>query len=241
MPTMVEKRKTTKKTTASKRTKKLVTTLSETQLETLPTQQPLADNTSKQRLSLLLKPIVFVPLIIIIIGLLLYYLRGILVVAVVNGQPISRMDFDHQMEMQVGDQVLNTLIAKTLLEQEANKRHIMVSQDEINKAVKQTQDSLKKQGQTLDQYLTSQSITRSDFLEGLRIKLLVEKMFGKDITVSDNEVNTYIDENKNSIPATMDPKVVRSQVKNQLIQQKLTAKVQETLRNLQKSAKIEKL
>jgi len=239
---MVAKKKTTKKITTSKNTKKVAATPIEKQPETMPMQQTSIENASKYSgFSFFRKPSVFIPLIVIIIGVLLYYVRGFLVVAVVNGQPISRMDFDHQMELQVGDQVLSTLIAKALLEQEANRRHIGITPDEMNKAIAQTQDSLKKQGQTLDQYFASQNITKNDFIEGLKIKLLVDKLFSKNITVSDKEIDTYLDENKNSIPSTIDPNVLRTQVKEQLRQQKLRAKVQETLRNLQKSAKIERL
>ncbi len=68
---------------------------------------------------------------ILLVAALLYYFRSIFVVATVNGQPVSRIEFNSQIEKYAGKQILNLLITDKLIQQEADKRHIKVSGKEI--------------------------------------------------------------------------------------------------------------
>src|SRR6185437_15716292 len=63
-------------------------------------------------------------IIIILLGAAIYYFRGLFVAAVVNGQPISRLEVVQQAEKQSGKQTLDTLVRDALIEQEANKEGI---------------------------------------------------------------------------------------------------------------------
>src|SRR5690349_4974212 len=65
--------------------------------------------------------------VIIALGALLYYARGVFVAAVVNGQPISRLSVVREAEKQSGKQSLETIIRNTLVEQEAKKLNVTVS------------------------------------------------------------------------------------------------------------------
>ena len=64
---------------------------------------------------------------------------------------------------------------------------------------------------------------------------------GKNIKVTDQEITKYMEENKESLPETVEATeaaALKVSIKNQLQQQKLSEKVQEWLANLQKNAKI---
>ena len=61
------------------------------------------------------------------------------------------------------------------------------------------------------------------------------------ITVSAKEIDQYIEQNKESIPEDADMKLIRSQIENQLKQEKTTTKSQEFIASLEKKAKIVRL
>jgi hypothetical protein len=62
-------------------------------------------------------------------------------------------------------------------------------------------------------------------------------MVGKNIKVSDKEVNDYITQNKSSLP-NADAATLKKEAKAQLLQQKTNAAVQTWLANIQKQANI---
>jgi len=191
------------------------------------------------KLSLKIKqPKVFVPLIIIILVVLTFLLKGLFVAALVNGQPIARLTLIAELEKQGGKQTLSSLVNQTLILQEAKKKNINVSQEEIGKSAKQIEDSLKKQGQNLDTALAVQGMTRQDFLMQLKLRSLVEKLLADQIKVTDKEIVDYIEKNKDTLPTNLKEDEIKKGVKEQLKQQKLASKSQEWLIGLQKSAKI---
>src|SRR3989344_199431 len=74
--------------------------------------------------------------LIIILGVLAlgglgYYYKGLIVAATVNGAPISRLSIIRQLEKTSAKQVLDEMINKKLIESEAAKKGITVSNDEI--------------------------------------------------------------------------------------------------------------
>lgn len=185
------------------------------------------------------QPKFFIPLIIIILAIAAFYLKGFFIAALVNGEPITRLSLISQMEKKDGKQMLSTLVTQTLISQEAKKRKIDVSQQEIDADIKRIETGLTSQGQTLDQAMLAQGITREDLIKDIKIQKLVEKMFAKDIKVADSEVTDYIDKNQSSIPTNLTPDDVKKQVRQQLEQQKLSTVFQAWLDSAQKNAKIQ--
>lgn len=216
--------------------KKISSTKKKGNLET----EKFENKDSNQRIfQLLKKPKVFLPLIIIVVGLVLFYARSLFIVAIVNGQPISRISVIGELEKRDGKQTVNSLITQTLILQEAKKRNIDVSAAEIKDMTKQLEDSLKKQGQNLDTALSLQGMTRNDLETQLRIRKLVEKMLAKDVKVTDKEVNDYVEKNKATIPENLKPDEATKAARQQLEQQKLSAKAQSFIQDLQSKAKIQ--
>jgi foldase protein PrsA len=177
-------------------------------------------------------------LVIIIAGVLIYFFKGLFVVAIVNGQPITRLQLIQQMEKQAGKATLESLITKSLILQEMKKKNVSVTKDEINSEVKKIEDTLKAQGRTLDDALAQQGIKRSDLAEQVEIQKMVEKLFTKESAVKESEIDKYIEENKDAIPQGEDEKSLRNTVKEQLRQQKLSSEFQKWLTNIKNKAQI---
>ena len=168
----------------------------------------------------------------------LYFFRGLFVAAVVNGQPVSRLAIVKEAEKQSGKQALDNLVRNTLIEQEAQKQKVTVSEKEIDAEVKKVEDSLSKQGQKLDQVLSMQGMTREDLRKLIRLDALVGKMVGKDIKVTDKEVDEYMEKNKELLPQNEDQAKLRESVREQIKQQKLNEQVRTWLSDLQNKAKV---
>lgn len=168
----------------------------------------------------------------------MYLLRGMFVAATVNGQPISRIAVIRELERQGGKQALNSIVTKNLILQEAKKQNVTVNQEEIDKELKRIEDNIKRQGQTLDQALTLQGMTRESLQDQIRLQKMIEKIVGKDIKVTDKEVDDYIAKNQDALPQDQEGKVLGAQIKQQLQQQKLNEKVNTWIESLRKNAKI---
>lgn len=181
---------------------------------------------------------IFLLIIAILIFSALYYFRGLLIAATINGQPISRLSLISELEKQSGKQVLNTLVTKTLIIQEAKNQNINIDKNEVDAEIKKIEENLTKQGQKLDQVLLMQGMTKESLVEQITLQKMVEKMAGKDIQVTDKEINDYLEQNKNSIPEGKKPEEMKEEVRQQLIQQKTSDKFQTWLEELQKKAKI---
>jgi parvulin-like peptidyl-prolyl isomerase len=175
---------------------------------------------------------------ILLLGAALYYFRGLFVAAVVNGQPISRLEVVRQTEQQAGKQTLDTLVRNALIEQKAKEQGVSVTDQEINDEIKKLQDNLSKQGQNLDQVLQAQGMSQDDLKKLIRLDKLVQKMVGKDVAVSDDEINAYIEQNREALPQDVEEAELKTQVTEQLKQQKTNEKVRTWLADLQKEANV---
>ncbi len=184
------------------------------------------------------EPKIFIPLTIVVLAVLAFFLKGLFVAALVNGQPITRLEVIKELEKQGGKQTLSSLVNQILIFQEAKKKGIEVSQPEIDAQAKIIEEDLKKQGQNLDSALLMQGLTKEDFLMQLKIRGLVEKLLADQIKVTDKEVADYIEANKETLPTDLNEEETKKGVMQQLIQQKLAGKSQEWITAIQKNAKI---
>ncbi|OIP57299.1 MAG: hypothetical protein COX79_00940 [Candidatus Levybacteria bacterium CG_4_10_14_0_2_um_filter_36_16] len=183
------------------------------------------------------KQIIIGLLAVIVIGLI-YYFKGVFVVATVNGTPITSLSFYQELQKADGKKTLNNIISKMLVMQEAQKRNLKVADSEVKSEIKKIEETVTKQGQKLDTLLVSQGMTRADLEERIRLQKLVDKMISKDVNITDAEINDFISKNQASIPEGSNPADTKEQVKQQLKQQKYDSQFQKLLDDLQKKAKI---
>jgi len=175
--------------------------------------------------------------VLVILGVL-YFFRSFFIVALVNGKPISRLGFDRALEKQGGQQVLNNTVTEILINQEAKKQNVIATQADLDQKFTEIDNQLKAQGQTLDAALTANGETRADFDSQMKTQIVLEKMLGKDITVTDEEINTYFTTNKTTFATDATLASEAATIKSTLLQQKLSEKLQPWLTDLQAKAKI---
>ncbi|OGK61589.1 hypothetical protein A3G67_01340 [Candidatus Roizmanbacteria bacterium RIFCSPLOWO2_12_FULL_40_12] len=177
-------------------------------------------------------------LLIIAIFTVLYLIKGWFVAAVVNGDPISRKAVIKELEREQGKGALDWLITKKLILQEARKRNIVVTQKEVDEEIAKMEKALAPQGQSFDQALALQGLSRESLKDRIKLSKIIEKIFSKDVVVTEKEVEDFIEKNRESIPAETDIEKVKPAIREQLRSQKVDQKGNEWIKKLTKDAKV---
>lgn len=181
-----------------------------------------------------------IALIIVLAGIIvggIFYLRSMLVAAVVDGTPISRFSVIRQLEKQGGRGVLDSLIAENLIRQEAAKKGITISDDEVNQDIKAIEAGIVAQGGTLAAALAQRGLTEEDVWNNIRIQKMVEKLLADKVKVTQDDINKFIADNKVAIPKGQEAQI-KVQVENQLRNQKLSQEAQLWIAALRAKASI---
>jgi foldase protein PrsA len=176
--------------------------------------------------------------VLIILGALAYVYKGLFIAATIDGSPISRLTIIKKLEKASGKSLLESLIVEKLIQNEANAKKIVVSNDEIDAEFKKIEGQVSMQGGTLDEALSKQGMTRNDLKKQIILNKEIEKLLGDKINVTDEEIGQYIKDNKISIPNGQEA-AIRDQIKDGLRNQKLNAQAQSLIAQLKSKAKIQ--
>lgn len=162
-----------------------------------------------------------------------------LVVAWVNNKPITRFEYYSQLDKKNGAEIKDQLIRERLVADEAAKRGVKVGQGEADARAKQIED---QQGgaEQLNQRLQLSGLTRDDFVELVKQQVIIEKMFGQGINVTDEDVTKFIEDNKEQMPEVIDDKV-KGQVREEIKQQKINEGYSKWLDEAMKSKSVIKV
>jgi hypothetical protein len=168
----------------------------------------------------------------------LFIFRSLFVVAVVNNYPISRFSVIRELEKQGGSQVLDSIISERLIMQEAAKKNVKVSKEDVDKELQVIENNLKSQGTDLETALSIQGQTKEDLNKAISLKLLIEKTLADRIVVDATEIKTYFDNNKATLYKDKLLSQVEAEIKSQLEQQKLSSEYQKWIAEIKAKAKI---
>lgn len=179
-------------------------------------------------------------LVVALIGIILLLVTAgkYLVIAWVDGKPVTRFEEYQTLEQRYGKDIREQLIVEKLILSEAAKRGIKVSDQDINNEIKKIEG---EQGgkESLNQILTSQGISQEEFRKLVRLQILRQKMFGGNVTVAEEEIDKYIQDNNQLTAQSEDASAtakLREDVRQQLLAQKVNTAFSDWLKqNLQSS------
>jgi foldase protein PrsA len=123
-------------------------------------------------------------------------------VAKFNGESISKDELYDKMVEQYGSATVDQIISDKIVAAEAKKQKITVSDSVVNKEI----DKLKAQyggDNAFNQALESNNTTLTTVKNDLKNYLILKKLMEPDIKITDEEMKTYFNENKDSF-ATVD-------------------------------------
>lgn len=178
-------------------------------------------------------------LVILVIAVLGWKFKGQFIAATVNGQPISRMELNSQLEKKFGAQVLDNLVNERLIMGAARQKGIFVTASEIDNKVKEIETRLAGKI-TLDDALKAQGLTKEDFKRQIEIQVSIDKLFEKESTVPSKEIDDYISKNSQAFKTATDQAQVKSQVNDILKQQKVSEVFDTWFADIKKNAKVNK-
>ncbi|MFA6533399.1 MAG: SurA N-terminal domain-containing protein [Patescibacteria group bacterium] len=179
-------------------------------------------------------------LVVLVVVGLIYFIGKTFIAASANGQLISRISVIKVLEKQGGKTTLDTIILKALINQEAKKRKINISESEMNAEIAKIESNVTSQGTTLDALLLQQGMTKKDLTDEVKVQLLVTKMAGSNISITDKEIDDYLTSQKEQSAGSTQPtpELTRDQAKEAIKQQKLQEKIQTFVADLKAKAKI---
>jgi hypothetical protein len=189
-----------------------------------------------QKINLVPVAVLLVAAFILVGGFL--FLRKNLIVASINGQPLTRFEVIKLLEKQSGKQTVDSLVSKVLVQQEANRQKIVIEAEKISEEIKKIEDQLKGQGSDLESVLSMQGMTRAELEEQISLRLILERLMADKTKVTEKEVNDYIEANRANFPETLKGAELKKTVREQLAGQKLSTEAQKLLEKLKEAANI---
>lgn len=184
------------------------------------------------------KKITTIAVVFLGIFILVFAVFKFLIAATVNNIPITRFEVIRLLEREGGQQALDNLITRQLVLQEARKKNLSLSQEEIDAKLNELNSYLAEQGTTLDDALSFQNQTKEELIEDIKIQGLVEKILEEELKVSDEEVQKYFEENRDFFAEDAKFEEISGQISSQLKNDKLSQKFQEWLDKVRSESSI---
>lgn len=118
-------------------------------------------------------------------------------VASVGDTKITKDALYEKMVASSGPATLDVLISNEVVNQEADKAGVKVTQEELHAEMAVYEESYGGT-EALEQALAASGMAIADLKEEMEIYLKVEKIVGPDIEVNDEQIKTYFEENKDT-------------------------------------------
>src|SRR5699024_4553159 len=138
----------------------------------------------------------------IILGLILVLALGITacsndkeIVAKVNDDEITKDELYDLLVEQNGAQVLEGLIAEKIVDAEAKKEDIEVTDEEIEEEIEKIKEESGGEA-GFEQLLQYYGYDQEEFEENIATNIKIKKLVGDDISVSEEEMEAYFEQNK---------------------------------------------
>lgn len=178
------------------------------------------------------------PIIILLIALALWFLKDQVIVAMVNGKPITRFQVIKELEKQGASQVLDSLVTMELVKQVIDKSAIEIDEEAVQQQITEIEENLSAQGQNLDDILVTQNLTRADVEKDIKLNLQLDKILADKIRVSEEEVLEYFETNKEFLGEDANFEEMKADIEAQVIQEKRATAQQEWLETVRGEANI---
>jgi hypothetical protein len=164
--------------------------------------------------------------------------------AVVNGETVPRDLLVRRMMQSYGEDTVERLVGEVLVLQEGRKNNITVTRAEIDEQIADIEKQIAPE--KLEDALTQRRLTRADLEQQIIIQLTAEKILGKDIQISDQQIEEYFRENgsvlaeakgKTAAELTLDE--VRDEIREQIFVREVSSRYNSWLEELRNNSQIQ--
>lgn len=162
--------------------------------------------------------------------------KGWFLAAVVDGKPVFRWELNRVLTSRFGQQTLEGMISETLIAGAAQDAGVTVSPEDVEAKQQEIVASLGG-GVSVEDLLKYQGMTKADFDSQVKLQLTVQKILGKDIVISENDVDAFIATNRATLVSTQ-PAELRNEARQAILDQKIGEKLQPWFEALKEKAQI---
>lgn len=180
--------------------------------------------------------IILLSLGVILLVVLFFLKRDWFIAATVNGNVVSNIELQQRLNEEYRSQALDQLVNEKIIFQAARERGVSVSADEVDQKVAELETRFGGV-ENLDNLLQQQGSTRESLRKQLEAQLSLEKMYASEATVSAEEVDQYIKDNKALLTST-DSDQIRAEAEKNLKEQKLFSLFSQKFQELKDAAKV---
>ncbi len=182
---------------------------------------------------------------IIVLGGLVYLISKYAIIGWVDNKPITKFQLYSNLEKRYGNDTREQLIVEQLILSEAKQKNLSVSDEELAAEIANIEQQQGGADQ-LAQILQVQGISQDEFRNLVKLQLFRTKIFGEGVNVTDEQVNQYITENQESLPAATagaaqaEKDQLRKDVMDQLKQQEISQKFNQWLQTTLQSDRVKR-
>ncbi|MEK5236814.1 peptidylprolyl isomerase [Paenibacillus sp. FSL L8-0470] len=118
-------------------------------------------------------------------------------VATVNGTDITKAQLYDKLIEAGGEATLKNLITTTLVDQEAKKANVTVTDEDLNAEIEDLKTQLGGE-EALNAALSQSNMTLDDLKKQMPMQVKIRKLIEPKVTVTEKDISAYYDENKAS-------------------------------------------
>jgi hypothetical protein len=228
------------RTTTKRATKRTVKKVEEPQLvtdvkETVNSYTPSSFSSLSQKNK---NFIIFLSIVLLALISIFFLKRNWLLAAQVNNSYVTNLEVQDRLNKQYKKAVLDELVDEKIIQNEANNKGVNVTEQEIN--TKLTEYETQFGGpDKLDAALEQKGLNRETVRYRVKTELLLTKMYGGEVTVSEKEISDYVTVNKAVLQAA-DPEGQKAEAEQNIRSQKLFTIVSQKFQELKDAAKVTK-
>lgn len=173
---------------------------------------------------------------VIILALLIFYKKDLFVAALVNGSPVTTPELLGRLRQDYGNQVLDELINEKIILAEAKKQRVQVTKQDVQGRIAELEAQIGG-AEALETFLAQQGQSKRVLEDRIRVRLAMEKLYSNEATVSVEEIDTFLKENKDQLTAT-DAASQKAEAEQAIREQKLSQILFTKFDELKQNAKI---
>ncbi|KAB7668815.1 peptidylprolyl isomerase [Bacillus sp. B1-b2] len=162
-------------------------------------------------------PVLAVILVALIIGAV-YLTQRSETVATIDDEKISQAELNEELNKQYGSTVLSTMITNKVVDLEADKAKVEITDKEIDAEMDKVYEQYGGE-ETFNTLLAQNGLTLDTYKESVIQNLKVTKILEPSIEITDEEIQTYFDDNKASLDTA-----AQVQASHILVEDEATAK-----------------
>lgn len=174
--------------------------------------------------------------LVVLLALGLYYKKSWFVAGTISGKPITSIELITTLNANYRKQALEAIVTNRVIMDEARRRNISIPGSEVDGKIKEYEAQFGG-AENFDNLLEQQGQTRKFIVDQVRLQLAMEKMFGAEATVSAEEVDQYVKDNKATLSSD-DPLLQKQEAEKTLKQNKLSSLLRVKFEELKEKAKV---